>query len=92
MFTVILFMIGGMCIGYLLRKKDLNSVHKIIIILIWLLLFLLGVEVGSDRRIIQNLAALGLDSLIIALACVLGSCATAAILWKFIQKMERKQS
>lgn len=85
MFTVILFMAGGICIGYLLREKPLNIINKTIIILIWLLLFLLGIEVGSNPQIIGNLATLGLDALIITLACVLGSCITASILWKIVR-------
>lgn len=82
MFTVIGLMLGGMCIGFLLRKRQLAGIHRIITILIWILLFLLGVEVGGNRQIIEGLATLGLEALVITLATVLGSCLAAWVLWK----------
>ena len=48
MFTVIGLMLGGMGIGFLLRKQQLPRIHGIITALIWVLLFLLGIEVGSN--------------------------------------------
>lgn len=82
MFIVIGLMLGGMCIGFLLRKRQLTGIHRIITILIWILLFLLGVEVGGNRQIIEGLATLGLEALAITLAAVIGSCLAAWVLWK----------
>ena len=53
-------------------------------LIIWLLLFLLGVEVGGNRRIIAALPELGLDALTIALLATGGSCLFAWLLWKHI--------
>ena len=52
MFTIIGLMLTGMLLGYLLRKRDLKKIHPIITLLIWLLLFILGIEVGSNEEII----------------------------------------
>ena len=54
MFTIIGLMLTGMLLGYLLRKRDLKKIHQIITLLIWLLLFILGIEVGSNEQIIKG--------------------------------------
>ena len=86
MFTVIGLMLGGMGIGFLLRKRQLPRIHGIITALIWVLLFLLGIEVGDNKQIIEGLATLGVEALTLTIAAVLGSCLTAWILWKILYK------
>lgn len=86
MFTVIAFMFGGMAIGFLLRKKDLSWVGKVISALIWLLLLILGIEVGSNRAIIEGLGTLGVEALIMTVAFVAGSCTFAWLLWRLLNK------
>ena len=61
MFTIIGLMLTGMLLGYLLRKRDLKKIHQIITLLIWLLLFILGIEVGSNEQIIKGLHTIGLS-------------------------------
>lgn len=61
MFTIIGIMLTGMLVGYLLRSKRLLWIHKVITLLIWLLLFLLGIDVGGNETIIRNLHAIGLE-------------------------------
>lgn len=86
MFIVIAFMLFGGIIGYILRKKELGNITKIIMILIWLLLLLLGMEVGSNPDIVSGLATIGMEALIIAIAAASGSAAMALLLWKQIKK------
>lgn len=86
MFIVIAFMLFGGIIGYILRKKELGNIPKIIMILIWLLLLLLGMEVGSNPDIVSGLATIGMEALIIAIAAASGSAAMALLLWKQIKK------
>ena len=59
MFTIIGIMLTGMLVGYLLRSKRLLWIHKVITLLIWLLLFLLGIDVGGNETIIRILHAIG---------------------------------
>lgn len=89
MFSVILFIFLGICSGYLLRKKCSRSCakvqtakDKVITVLIWLLLFLLGVEVGGNEQIIKALPTLGVEALLLSVAGTLGCCALALALWK----------
>ena len=51
MFTVICCMFGGIGFGWLLRKQNCSWIQKIITLLIWVLLFLLGIEVGGNKKI-----------------------------------------
>ena len=39
-----------MLLGFLLRKQKLSGIHKVITVLIWLLLFLLGIDVGGNQK------------------------------------------
>ena len=73
MFIIIGIMLTGMLLGFLLRNKRLSWIHKIITLLIWVLLFLLGIDVGGNEAIIKGLHTLGLEALIITLAAVIGS-------------------
>ena len=54
MFTVILFLFAGIAAGRLLRNRDCGWVSKLTTILIWSLLFLLGV--GHIHRFHGNLS------------------------------------
>ena len=81
----------GIGLGYMLRRQFLPGINKAITALIWLLLFLLGIEVGHNERIIRSLPTLGLEAFIIAIVCVLGSCAAAWGLWKYVNRKEAKR-
>lgn len=60
MFTVIGIMFGGIAVGYLLRKVELlQKIGKPISYTILLLLFLLGISVGANDAIVNNLTTLG---------------------------------
>ena len=82
MFTIIGLMLTGMLLGFLMRQKRLSRIHQIITMFIWLLLFLLGVEVGSNEQIIKGLHSLGLEAIILTLGGTLGSVIAAWGLWK----------
>ena len=77
MFTIIGLMLTGILLGYLLRKRDLKKIHQIITLLIWLLLFILGIEVGSNEQIIKGLHTIGLEAVILTLGGTLGSIIAA---------------
>lgn len=82
MFTIILIMAAGIGIGWLLRHRKLKYLGKLTNALIWVLLFLLGVEVGSDERIINGLATLGVEAVVISVAGIAGSALLSWWLWK----------
>ena len=85
MFTIIGIMLTGMLLGYLLRSKRLTWIHKVITLLIWLLLFLLGIDVGGNEAIVKGLHAIGLA------AAVTGSTLAAWGLWYLLHTRYQKK-
>ena len=86
MFTIITIMLSGMLTGYLLRRFLFGRLGRVIAVFIWTLLFLLGLEVGSNERIVSGLATLGLEVILITLAGTLGSVWAAWGLWRYTQR------
>lgn len=82
MFKIILIMASGIFAGWLLRGRNLRPLGKIISVLIWILLFLLGVEAGGDERIVKGIASLGMEAIVITLGGVAGCSLLALLLWK----------
>jgi uncharacterized membrane protein YbjE (DUF340 family) len=78
MLIIIGIMFLGIASGYLLRKRAiLQHIGKSIRYTILLLLFTLGVAVGSNQEIISRLPSLGGQSLWLAFAGTLGSVLAA---------------
>lgn len=91
MFIVISFMFAGIACGYFLRRWKISIIHRIILTLIWLLLFLLGLEVGANQIIVSQFARLGLQAFLLALGSTFGSVLFAWFLWKFITNKSEKE-
>ena len=92
MFIVLLFMFAGIIVGYLFRKWKFTFVNSVILTLIWMLLFLLGVEVGINDNVVRNFANLGVEALMIAAFATLGSVIGAWLLWKTTPKSPKEDS
>ncbi|KAA6323548.1 hypothetical protein EZS27_027021 [termite gut metagenome] len=92
MFTVVGIMGVGIVTGCLLRYKKISYIHRIITGLIWLLLFLLGLEAGCSKVIIEGLFTIGWDAAIIALAAVMGSVLCSWGLWYLINAKNKEAS
>lgn len=93
MFIVILFIFLGILSGVLCRKLSTGACisltdvvarwqGRIVTWLIWLLLFLLGIEVGSNEMIVRSLPTLGVEALLLSSAATLGCCVLAWALWR----------
>ena len=82
---IILMMAMGLAAGFLLRHRRMAWVAKVVTALVWLLLLLLGVEVGGNGMIIGNLYRLGLNALIIAALATAVSVAASVLLWRNIK-------
>ena len=91
MFIVIAMMFGGIAFGYLMRRHRFTHISKITIFFIWILLFVLGAEVGGNPDIIKSLHTLGVEALFIAGMSILGSAVAAMLLWKNVKKNEEKK-
>lgn len=90
MFLVLAIMLAGIFVGYLLRSKKLLFVHRLIITLIWLLLFLLGMEVGSNETIVSQFPKLGFEAFVLAVSATFGSVCFAGLLWLFVRNKTEK--
>lgn len=89
MFTVMLVMVIGILTGWMFRGRKLPFLSKVINVLIWVLLFLLGVEVGGDETIVNGMASIGLEGICIAIAGVTGSALFAWGLWLWSRNKEK---
>lgn len=93
MFIIIGIMFGGIGIGYLLRKVAiLQKLNLSISYTIYLLLFLLGISVGNNETIMNNLGTLGLEAALIAIAATAGSVIAAWFVYKVFFKQKEIQS
>ena len=86
MFLIFAVIFGGILSGRLLRGRRLGFVQPAITAIIWLLLFLLGVEVGSDPEVVGGLATLGVAALAVFTCSVVGSIAASWLLWRRIRR------
>lgn len=79
-------MVAGIVAGLFLRGKPraIYWVERSIMWSIYLLLFFLGLAIGSNPLIMAGLAGLGLTALWITLGGMAGSIVLAAILWKYV--------
>ena len=81
-------MLCGIAVGYMLRNKNMRIVSRIITVLIWLLLFLLGIEVGSNPRIVMGMQTLGIEALLLTIGGSIGTTLCAWLLWKYVSRKE----
>ena len=65
MLKIVGIMLLGVFTGYLLKNYQFRWVQKWIMLAIWLLLFLLGIAVGTNGEIMNNLDTIGLKGLIL---------------------------
>ncbi len=84
MLIIMGIMLGSLLLGVICRRR-LPWIGKVTTVLVWLLLFLLGLEVGGNPQIVEALPTLGIDALIIAFLATLGSIMAAGLLWRWIK-------
>jgi uncharacterized membrane protein YbjE (DUF340 family) len=83
-------MTAGIILGYLIRHKIrfIKYIDPATNLAIYLLLFLLGISVGGNRAIMDNLVSLGFNALLLALGAVAGSVGLSCLAYRmfFIAK------
>lgn len=85
-------MLAGIAVGYLARKCSFVRITgKLISVTIFLLLFLLGVAVGTNKEIVNNFSVLGGQAFAVSSATVLGSVICAWIVYRFVFKGGRTE-
>jgi len=88
MLQIILIMAAGIATGWLLRRRSFKFINTLLIVLVWALLFFLGMEAGENQAVIDGIKDLGMEALLLALAGTAGSIALAWVLWKLIRRKE----
>lgn len=84
MLKVVAIMLSGMAVGFLLRKRRLKAVPHLVTVLIWALLFFLGIEVGENPQVINGISSLGLEALWLSLTGIAGTVLFSWALWRWI--------
>ncbi len=91
MLIIIASLLAGYIIGYLTRRHPVKKTPAIINALIWLLLLLMGWEVGSTPNLAESLSTLGKEALTLTIASVTGGIAASYLLWKVINRNKEKK-
>ena len=86
MLKFVAIILSGMAVGFLLRKRQLRIVPHLVTVLIWLLLFFLGIEVGENPQVIESITTLGLEALWLSLAGLAGTFLFSWALWRWVSK------
>lgn len=89
MLIVFAVLTGGILVGRLLAGRKLSALPRLVTVIIWLLLFLLGIEVGSDPQVIHGMATLGRSAAVIFGCSVAGSIGAA---WLLERSVVRRNS
>ena len=80
MFSIVFTMLAGMLIGHFLRDgKRLEKIEKSTSITIFVLLFVLGLSVGSNNVITSNLGRFGWQAAVLAILGMSGSVIAARV-------------
>lgn len=86
MLTVFAILLAGIGTGRLLYGRRLVFLSPLITAVIWQLLFLLGVEAGSDPAVVGGLTTLGATAFVIFALSVAGSILASWALWRWIRR------
>ena len=92
MINILIVLSAGILIGLMIVKRP--KLHQfnnnLLNWAIYLLLFLLGISVGTNKEVIQNLGKIGYEAIAIAFASIAGSVLLSALLFKFLFKQNAK--
>ena len=84
MFSIVATMLTGISLGYLFRHKSiLQNTEKTISMTIFLLLFIMGITIGSNDELISNLGNFGWQAAVISVSATCGSVLAAWLVMRF---------
>ncbi len=92
MISILVVLSAGIFVGFLLVGRPIwhKRNNNLMNLAIYVMLFLLGISVGTNREVISNLAKIGYESLAIAVASIAGSVLISTILFKLLFKKNAK--
>lgn len=81
--TTLIILLTAIIVGFLLRKLPVPAVPgRALTCLVWMLLFFLGISLGSNKQVIDNFGSYGIKALVIGGLTLIGSGLAALLLSK----------
>jgi len=92
MIEILVIMSAGIVLGFILRKKRyvIMVFDKLTNLSIYLLLFLLGLSIGSNKLIINQFDKIGINAILLAVSGTGGSIILSYFAYKFFKRDEEK--
>lgn len=89
--TPLIIVISTCLIGYLLRGKKIPAVPDTVMsCIVWALLLLFGIAIGTNPQTVANIPVYGLQALAIALLTILGSVLGVRLLHHLKRRKDEK--
>jgi len=85
-FLIVGFFIGNKIVH---REKEIKYTNKIFPALVFIVIFLMGIIIGSDEKVISSLGSIGAASFILTVFAMTGSVLAVTVLRKIL-KIDRK--
>lgn len=84
MVEIIVIMGVGILIGYLLREKKalFAAIDRIVMAVIFLLLFVLGISVGLNKTVVESIHIIGVKAVVLTAGAVGGSVLCCCLAWR----------
>lgn len=90
MLLILLLLVVSICVGSLLRKcRVLRHLGHTATWTVWLLIFVFGINLGSNDVIVNDFARFGLMAMILSLAGIVGSVSAAWGIGRYIDRRRR---
>ncbi len=92
MFKMLLVLFIGSVLGFLLRDREkiVKISSKLLMFSLYILLLFLGISIGKDEKIMENLPILGVNSMLISIFGILGSSFFAYLFYTFFMKKDER--
>lgn len=90
MWAILGCMFSGILVGWLLRSHPVKQIPHVLMFLVCLLLFIMGIEVGSNPLLLEGLPRLGGQAFVLAAFCTLGSMLAAMLFGRYLHKQRER--
>ncbi len=87
MFKILFLLFAGIGVGYTFRRVSfLHKVETTISLTVFFMLFVFGLSIGSNDKLMDNLGKYGYQAFILALFGVVGSLLASYLAYRFVFK------
>lgn len=88
--VILLILWLSVAAGYLLRHRPVRGVGRLTAWTVWLLLFLMGEEVGGNPEVLLGLGRIGFDALVLTACTAIACTCLAGLYWKILRRKETR--